>query len=300
MKMNFKLNTLAAAVILAASAPALAAIEGGRGPDGNGELLVNVRYYGVGVGNTNTTGGDDTSGIFDLGIRLNDFIALNGQGGVSKSWDLTQGAYGAAWSQLTNFVTGHGGDLSQIEFNVIALDFKTPNTPTYLTTFSGETFPGLQNANLRGFQNIQQYIDANNTRGTNATDANGAAIATPSDPANTYFGAIGLGATNPGDQWVGKTFADTTQPLGTEQNFWMLDTNSIANFGQVVKTPFGVDLNHDGSITGNEFSKFTLNTDGSLTFASPVVSPIPEADTWAMLLAGLGMLGAMVRRRTGV
>jgi MYXO-CTERM domain-containing protein len=292
MKMNFKLNALAAAVIMAASAPALAAIEGGPGPDGNGELLLNVRYYG---GGTEKTGGDDISGIFDLGIRMNDMIALNGQGGVSKSWNLAQGAYGAAWNQVTNFVTSHGGDISNIEFNVIALDFKTPNTPTYLTTFNGETFPGLQNANLRGFQNMQQYIIANADRGTIGTADNGAATATPSDAPNTYFGAIGLGATNTGDQWVGKTFADTTQPLGTAQNFWMLDTNSIANFGQVVKTPFGVDLNHDGSITSNEFSKFTLNTDGSLNFASPV----PEADTWAMLLAGLGMLGAMVRRRTG-
>jgi MYXO-CTERM domain-containing protein len=30
------------------------------------------------------------------------------------------------------------------------------------------------------------------------------------------------------------------------------------------------------------------------------VSPIPEADIWAMLLAGLGMLGMIVRRRSGI
>lgn len=292
MKMNFKLKALALATVMAASAPALAAIEGG--PTGNGELLLNVRYYG---GTSATAGGDDISGIFDLGIRMNDFIALNGQGGISKNWNLTQGAYADAWNTVTSFVTSHGGTLNDIYFNVIALDSLNFNQPTYLTTFAGDVFPGLQNTNLRQFQGMQTYVDANAGRGTIGTAADGAATATPTDPTNSFFGAInGFGQ---GDTWLQKTTANTTQPLGTEQNFWILNTSSLSNFGQVVKTPFGVDLNHDGSIAGNEFSKFTLNADGSLNFASPVVSAIPEADTWAMLLAGLGVLGAMVRRRAG-
>jgi hypothetical protein len=277
---------------MAASVPALAAIEGG--PTGNGELLLNVRYYG---GTSATAGGDDISGLFDLGIRMNDFIALNGQGGISKNWNLTQGAYADAWNTVTSFVTSHGGTLNDIYFNVIALDSLNFNQPTYLTTFAGDVFPGLQNTNLRQFQGMQTYVDANAGRGTIGTAADGAATATPTDPTNSFFGAInGFGQ---GDTWLQKTTANTTQPLGTEQNFWILNTSSLSNFGQVVKTPFGVDLNHDGSIAGNEFSKFTLNADGSLNFASPVVSAIPEADTWAMLLAGLGVLGAMVRRRAG-
>jgi len=292
MKMNFKLKALALATVMAASVPALAAIEGG--PTGNGELLLNVRYYG---GTSATAGGDDISGLFDLGIRMNDFIALNGQGGISKNWNLTQGAYADAWNTVTSFVTSHGGTLNDIYFNVIALDSLNFNQPTYLTTFAGDVFPGLQNTNLRQFQGMQTYVDANAGRGTIGTADNGAATATPTDPTNSFFGAInGFGQ---GDTWLQKTTANTTQPLGTEQNFWILNTSSLSNFGQVVKTPFGVDLNHDGSIAGNEFSKFTLNADGSLNFASPVVSAIPEADTWAMLLAGLGVLGAMVRRRAG-
>ncbi|MBN9124606.1 MAG: hypothetical protein BGO99_12125 [Nitrosospira sp. 56-18] len=292
MKMNFKLKALALATVMAASVPALAAIEGG--PTGNGELLLNVRYYG---GTSATAGGDDISGLFDLGIRMNDFIALNGQGGISKNWNLTQGAYADAWNTVTSFVTSHGGTLNDIYFNVIALDSLNFNQPTYLTTFAGDVFPGLQNTNLRQFQGMQTYVDANAGRGTIGTAADGAATATPTDPTNSFFGAInGFGQ---GDTWLQKTTANTTQPLGTEQNFWILNTSSLSNFGQVVKTPFGVDLNHDGSIAGNEFSKFTLNADGSLNFASPVVSAIPEADTWAMLLAGLGVLGAMVRRRAG-
>ncbi|SFW38959.1 PEP-CTERM sorting domain-containing protein [Nitrosovibrio sp. Nv17] len=289
MKMNLKLKAVAVAAIMAASAPALAAIEIGNA--GNGELLLNVRYYG---GTSATNGDDDISGLFDLGVRMNDFIALNGQAGVNRSWDLTQGAYADAWNTVTSFVAGVGGDINKIEFNVIALDYLTAPTPTYLTTFSGATFPGLVNQNLRGFQNIGHlYLEANAERGTHGTAENGASTSLPTDPTETYFGALnGFGQ---GDNWIAKTTADTTKALGVEQNFWLLDTINQVNAAQVRKTPFGVDLDGNGSINGNEFSKFVLNADGVLTFTSPV----PEADTWAMLLAGLGMLGAIVRRRTG-
>jgi hypothetical protein len=65
---------------------------------------------------------------------------------------------------------------------------------------------------------------------------------------------------------------------------------------QATKTPFGFDLNHDGTIGAGEFTKVSLSEAGVLT----ITSPVPEAETWAMLLAGLGMLSMMVRRRTGV
>ena len=61
MKMNFKLKTLAVVAIMAASVPAFAAMDGGA-VTGNGELLLNVRYYG---GDSPTAGGDDISGSLD-------------------------------------------------------------------------------------------------------------------------------------------------------------------------------------------------------------------------------------------
>ena len=287
MKTNFKLKALAAATVMAAAAPAFAAIEGGA--SGNGELLLNVRYYG---GASASTGGDDISALFDLGIRMDDMIAANGQAGYSKSWDMTTGAYGASWSELMGFVGP--ANASQIEFSVIALDntdFNTAGGSRYLSTMNVEKVPSLANANLKGFQNMEKYIDANNTRGTHATDDNGASVATPIDDPDTFFGAInGFGQ---GDNWLAKTTVDTTQPLGTEQSFWFLTTTS-GSFAQVDKIPFGVDLNNDGVIGTGEFGKFSLTDTGALTFTSPV----PEAETWAMMLAGLGLLGAMVRRRS--
>jgi hypothetical protein len=293
MKMNFKLKAFALAAIMAVSAPAFAAIDGGA--TGNGELLLNVRYYG---GTSPTSGGDDISALFDLGFKMDDMLATNGQA-FNKSWDLTAGAYGASWSQLMNFVGSTNA--SQIEFSVIALDntdFGTIGGSRYLTTMNVETAPKLATRPLVAFQNMEKYIDANNSRGTHATDANGASVAEPTDDPNTFFSAInGTGA---GDTWLKNTTVDTTQPLGTEQNFWFLTTSSISSFAPAVTTPFGIDLNQDGVISTGEFSKFTLTENGVLAFTSPSVSPIPEADTWAMLLAGLGMLSMMVRRRTGV
>jgi hypothetical protein len=294
MKINFRLKAFAVAAIATLSGPALAAMDGAM--SGNGELLLNMRYYG---GSSATSGDDDISGLFDLGFKMNDMVAANGQAGFSKSWDLTSGAYGASWNQLMNFVGPANAHL--IRFNVIALDTTDLNDaggPRYLTTANVDTYPKLGNTNLKGFVNMDKYIEANNSRGTHATDDNGASVAMPTDPSNTFFGAIN--GSGQGDTWLQKTTADTTQPLGTEQNFWFLTTSSTSALAQATKTPFGVDLNHDGNIGEGEFSKFKLTENGVLTFTNPSVSPIPEADTWAMLLAGLSMLGMIVRRRAGV
>ncbi|MGH8685955.1 MAG: PEP-CTERM sorting domain-containing protein, partial [Nitrosospira sp.] len=260
------------------------------GVSGNGELLLSVRYYG---GTSATSGDDDISGLFDLGFTMNDMLAANGQA-FSKTWDLNGGAYGASWNQLMSFVGPANANL--VEFSVIALDSTGLNTaggPRYLTTGNADDYPRLGNTNLKGFQNMETYIDANNSRGTHATDANGASVAMPTDDPNTFFGAInGFGQ---GDTWLQKTTVDTTQPLGTEQNFWFLTTSSTSTLAQATKTPFGVDLNNDGVIGAGEYTKILLTDTGALS----ITSPVPEADTWAMLLAGLSMLGMMVRRRAG-
>lgn len=39
---------------------------------------------------------------------------------------------------------------------------------------------------------------------------------------------------------------------------------------------------------------FSLSSNGTLSY---VAAPVPEADSYAMMLAGLGLVGYMVRRR---
>jgi hypothetical protein len=67
------------------------------------------------------------------------------------------------------------------------------------------------------------------------------------------------------------------------------------------------DLNFTGTLAvgesanaGFNLSPFDPGTGNTYTFTitqTPTVSPIPEPETYAMLLAGLGLMGAMVRRR---
>jgi hypothetical protein len=293
--MNFKMNLLAAAALMAATAPAFAVMQGAT--SGNGELLLNVRYYN-GAGNA---GGDDISAVFDLGVTMDDFLAHKNDAGFSMNWNLNAANYGTAFADVLAFA---GANAANIEYNVIALD----NTDTgvvvggarYLTTAVVNTFPALSNSGLNGFQGMDIYVEKNNVRGTHASEANGASVAVQADGSDinpVYFGAI-VGPA--GDNWRGQTTADTTAKLGVAQNFFFLTTSSLSNSGPSSKTLFGFDLDGNGSLSatglqGNEFGKWNVLADGTVTFANP--APVPEASTYGMMLAGLGLVGFMARRR---
>jgi hypothetical protein len=287
--MNFKLKALVAAAVMAASAPALAVMADAT--SGNGELLVNLRFY---TGNNNDGGdGADISAVFDLGITMNDFLA---NPGLMNTIDLTSANYGTAWADVMAVA---GANAGLIEYNVIALDNTKTTTAggsRYLTTANVATFPALANLNMNNFTFMNSYVTGNNSRGTHVTEANGASTATSAEQ-NVYFGKIN-GTTTDGDNWAVQTTADTTKTLGTAQNFWFLTTSSTTNTAQATKSPFGLDLDGDGKIggttaTANEYDKFLLGADGKLGY----VAAVPEASTYGMMLAGLGLVGFMARRR---
>jgi hypothetical protein len=68
----------------------------------------------------------------------------------------------------------------------------------------------------------------------------------------------------------------------------LLDAN-LAQAGWVFREAVGI--NDRGDIVGNMRNRFTAAQHAVL------LSAVPEADTYAMLLAGLGMIGFMARRR---
>lgn len=284
--MKFKLIAMAAVLATSASS-SFAAIDGAT--SGNGSLLLNFISQG---GTSATSGGDDMSALFDLGVSMNEVIGWNGLAGFSKTWSLNSANFGGAWNSLLNFSTNDAA----IEFNVIALDNTDKTTlaggSRYLTTYNANTFVSLTNSNLNGFDGMDKYVIANNPRGTHATEADGASVATPTDPTDSYFRAInGFGM---GDTWLQKTTADTTKTLSTAQNFWYLETTAAGGTTQAKKTAFGVDLDRNGTIGAGEFAKWSVDMNaGTVTYAAPV----PEPETFAMLLAGLGLMGSIVRRR---
>ena len=73
--------------------------------------------------------------------------------------------------------------------------------------------------------------------------------------------------------------------------------NSTNTPGLLAKVTFG-NL-EQGSLAGNYFLKIAGNNIGSSPYSGDIslTSPVPEANTLAMMLAGLGLMGFVARRR---
>lgn len=73
---------------------------------------------------------------------------------------------------------------------------------------------------------------------------------------------------------------------------WTIQGASVADFTNLVSgsAADSAALVHVQGITGGNSYKYLVG-DG-------VLAPVPEADTWAMMLAGLGLVGFMTTRRT--
>ena len=288
-----KLKHIALAALTVLSAPSFAAIADAT--SGNGELVANFRLYS----GDNNNGGDDISALFDLGITMNSFIAQANTAGYTRTWDLSAANFGSAWSTLTSFNPALN---STIEYNVIALDNAGQNVAgggRYLTTSTSTTYPSITNANTLLLGQTNTLLVANQGRGTHGTESNGASTATSGDAQNTYFGKINNGTVD-GDTWGGQTTADTTRLLNVEQYFHLITNSSTVATAQATKTAFGADLDGNGSLStagayGNELGVWAVN--GSNLTYSVAAAPVPEPEGIAMLLAGLGVMGAMVRRR---
>jgi hypothetical protein len=86
--------------------------------------------------------------------------------------------------------------------------------------------------------------------------------------------------------------ADTTAALGTNLNFWSVTRPaSTSNPTQQIKTQF-----KQGATATADF--WNLAANGTLTYTgAAATAPVPEADTWAMMLLGLGFMGFVARRR---
>ena len=87
------------------------------------------------------------------------------------------------------------------------------------------------------------------------------------------------------DMWWAGSYGNVTQ-------FLKFDTVLSAGNHQI--TLFGIEHCCDG---GQQAQYRMAGSTDFVTFSSATLAPVPEPETYAMLLAGLGVMGAIARRR---
>jgi hypothetical protein len=260
------------------------------------------------LGLYNPTAG--VSSLYDLGLDTSSFSFAN-VGGVSSSyvgatetlqitWNLNTGTVASTGAHdVSSLLAGVSGAWSDAWtayqsnatassfFEVIAGDTTTSAaTSSILTTSRTALTAGAGSSVLGTGTNLTQMGSGTSTwlannvgQGNHATVANGADVIT--DGSTAYQGNATAGFK---DHWtITPNIFNADQTLNNSANFYGLQGVSA---GQANKL---TDFN--GSFAFNA-------ADGTLTYSTLVAAaPVPEASTYAMLLAGLGLMGLMVRRR---
>jgi hypothetical protein len=221
----------------------------------------------------------NVSATFDLGKNYFDFNQSAAAGAVSNvtapgtsfSWDLAGNAdYSAAWTSFLGAST-----LANTFYAITAGDnngFGSTAAASrgIITTYVGAGAGTTTNL-LGALAAMDLYVaDAAFLNGNMNTVANGASFVA-SAAAETYYaanknngsGVITLGA-------IG-TSLGVAQTLSTASNLSQATTSVFGNGAQ-----------------------FSLASNGALVYS---VAAVPEADTWAMMMLGLGFMGFVARRK---
>lgn len=286
--MKIKLNTLVAAVVLAASSMSANAIIDTNIDTGNSEVFFSAWDFQAGIGYT-----------YDLNwnLLLNDLVGADQFATAAGNTALLAnakvqssliGTNGIIFDDvLTGFDTANFTNFADVEWNVGVFDVNgrnrllitegdTPSAP-FATTTTNVRFVA---STLAGYTGAASTFGDTTLTDTFAVtnDTNGNAWA--GFVGSTYQGRIG----------------DTTSILGDSANLVFLaqHTQTATLYGQA---PLIQQLN---AFDGRSIVAKTYLQDGAwrLQIAAVTVAAVPEPETYALLLAGLGFVGAIARRRS--
>lgn len=147
-------------------------------------------------------------------------------------------------------------------------------------------YPALRNA-VGGWDSHVADVNNDPEQGTGAGSDLSSTVLGGTDPA--YSGGASWGA-----KWGGKVTFDSSALMGEQMNFYSLwahsasgGTTTAAGLQQFVCLSGACDPVHLAA-------KWSFAGDGTLNYA---VAAVPEPETYALLLAGLGLVGAVARRR---
>jgi hypothetical protein len=305
--MKLKLNMVVAALALASTGAANAALDSLA--NGNSSLVF-LAYDRTGVA--------QGSFLADLNFNINGFLPTSGTALQQIVWNfnantitvdgVTQSGSTIGWNTTTPTTAGQfssflgATEVADTRWGVIAGDnisqrFLTTGAPT--TANLADTGTNRQsNQTTSNMVFADDFYGTNNVVGTHGSVDAGASFSRTSDA--SFFaktGANGFGTTG---NWNGALRWNAVLADGASSKFFYInnvprggtgDTAEITAYGNPDRNaPFTVPAANDG------FSTFTYNTAaGTLTWNG--VSPVPEANAYAMFLAGLGCLGFLARRR---
>ena len=284
--MKFAIKAITLAVALVGSGNAVSAITPSGTPGTGSEGVLSI-----------IDGTRQISYTRDLGILQTQFTnAIAEVAGFSRTW--------APDALLTSFLGGAGAGLPSLQFSV-AFGRAELSRLAVTTSLSTAPDPTPLASVTRGNVNnaatfIDQYLGAANTLGTHpgAFAVNGSNTAVPADGV-AYVDNAGNGGRF-SDRIFGYLSApghSITGAIGTSMNFLFLQ----GAVGSVAAATYNFYDNANG------FSKFTLGTDGTLTFLSPdavVIDPgpgpsvIPVPGALVLMLSGLGAFGFFGRRKS--
>ncbi|CEN56279.1 PEP-CTERM sorting domain-containing protein [Candidatus Methylopumilus turicensis] len=267
--MKFKFKALVASLALVAAVPASAAIA--TSASGNSSLILSL---------FDSTGA--VSATFDLGFTKESFVQT-----ADASWNLSTNVdQSAAWNSFTA-----AANMGTAQYAVFAGDAlgSGAGAQSLFTTGAG-VMARISNSTLTtALSSFDVYINANNGAASHNAVADGGSFNNASN-GNAYVGVSSAYGGNAGK--VGAFGSDANGLVGTNLNVWNL--TSVAGNGLQLVT--ATQLNNAGF---NPY--FNLSADGVLSYvASAPVAAVPEADTTAMMLAGIGLMGFIARRRKSV
>lgn len=293
--MKFSLKTIAAAVALAtAAAGANAAIDKSNAATGSDLVLF-----------TYSANSGYVTGMFDLGLSfdsivtsagvINSAFTTNLAGPNEIVWDLknnsVSGAYGASASYVGattgNWSTGYNEFMASttgatdIRWAVIGVSKKSGTDVRALSTSLSPlgTVDNTTKSNTLAFSNVfDGFASAHNLIDANATDTVGSSSGnTSAEKASTSFGTS--------MNWATKASFNATAADKQSAGFFYLDTTSPTTTARAIQLK---------DSTAGYLASFTFDAQ-----AGKLVYAVPEPESYAMFLAGLGLLGAIARRRVG-
>jgi hypothetical protein len=252
-----KMKMIVAALALAAAGSASANTSILTG--GNGELFMTVIDS---VGQKSYT--------LDTGLTMDTFLA--GIAVANAEYNF------AADANMTSFLSGVS-NLSSLSFAIGAIDIQGVNRFVTSSTNLNVSTPKT-NGEIKQFDdNVVTFIASSNAK----VSVGNSVIATPAD------GPAYAAAATWGNDWAGKANFTTGTLIGEKNDMWLVyQASSVLGNAN---NP-GV---YEAIMQGGNQVYAQLDTDGSLTIAA--AAPIPEADTYALMLAGLGLVGFLARRR---